>query len=204
VGGVAAGARARAGKYGQSSAPVARQTSAKHFAGSSVPATLRHLHDASVRCGRWLRTSTARSNEGLTRQRPDAVTIVAVRPFSRATVPLILRPSSVSNSTTIPTENFASCVRLLADRMSCRRSTIRRFSVISSSSDSVVSSITMQRGQYTSQQFRVIPYVLRRLPAVRFTALTPPQCARNCVMNACSSRTSTASGASASATASAV
>jgi len=38
----------------------------------------------------------------------------------------------------------------------------------------------------------------------RFEACRPPQCARNCVMNVCSSRASTASGANASATASAV
>jgi hypothetical protein len=60
--------------------------------------------------------STARKSEGLTRQRPDAVTIVTVRRFRRATVPVILWPSSVSNSTTIPTENLASWVRLLAER----------------------------------------------------------------------------------------
>jgi hypothetical protein len=50
--------------------------------------------------------STARSSDGLTRQRPDGVTIVAVRRFRRATVPVSSWPSSVWNSTTIPTETW--------------------------------------------------------------------------------------------------
>ena len=44
----------------------------------------------------------------------------------------------------------------------------------------------------------------RRRPVIRFAVCALPQCARNCVMNECSLRASTASGASASATASAV
>lgn len=44
----------------------------------------------------------------------------------------------------------------------------------------------------------------RRRPVVRLAVWVLPQCARNWVMNVCSSRASTASGANASATASAV
>lgn len=44
----------------------------------------------------------------------------------------------------------------------------------------------------------------RRRPVVPSTECAPPQRARNCVMNVCSSRASTANGANASATASAV
>lgn len=60
---------------------------------------------------------TTRSRDGLTRQRPDAVTTVAVCRLRRATVPFTVRPSSVSNSTSRPTEKRASWVRLFAERM---------------------------------------------------------------------------------------
>ena len=93
-------------------------------------------------------TLTARRSEGLTRHCPNALTIVAVRRLRRATVPRTVRPSSVSNSTAIPTENLASWVRFLAERRSCKRSTTRRFRSINSSSDSFVRSTSMQLGQY--------------------------------------------------------
>jgi hypothetical protein len=106
--------------------------------------------------------AATRKSEGLTRQRPAALTTVAVRRFSRAIVPLTVRPSSVSNSTTIPTENRASWVRLLADRMSCSRSMIRWLSSISSSSESLVRSIAINVEVYQAQTLSLDDRVLRR------------------------------------------
>ena len=73
------------------------------------------IRDAAVpeRCA----SDTGRSKVGLTRQRPAAVTTVAVFWFRRATVPVIVRPSPRANSTAMPTENLASRVRFFADWM---------------------------------------------------------------------------------------
>jgi hypothetical protein len=85
--------------------------------------------------------STTRKRDGVTRQRPEGVTTVAVCRFSREIVPRIVRPSSVLNSTVIPTENRASCMSCFAERMRFSRSTIRQLRSMSSASERFVRSI---------------------------------------------------------------
>jgi hypothetical protein len=83
-----------------------------------------------------------RSNAGLTRQWPEGLQqTVAVLRFSLVISPCSVRPSSVVNSTRMPTLNLARSTSCRADRISRNRSTTRRFRSTSSSSESRARSI---------------------------------------------------------------